>query len=357
MKKTRVLGLLGLLAGVAVAAPGDTGPSGLDNWRKTVSTNGLPETLAAVATLPEDWPAVRSVRHAGKKGRNTDSQQTEFRDLAKTFWAGLERYEKALQKLPPESFCRGAEALLKARERFLKHPSYANYFIVDSINRAVYINLAERLAKAEELPVCYDPLVERLAEFRFDLPQIIPVINDEYGANLITVAAFENMHISERFQTVGEMIGQENFLFIPENMHNMFGLRILEKRSFPVLLHRLVLSDHFIGASLPALLSYRRKAPHFTPDDTYQQINAVFGRDAPAMPPTLCDGRPRPASEAITLLDELRSERWRNRLSFSDPPTFTPEKIEILEKKEAEREAMRRQEEQQQQKATNAATP
>ena len=36
MRKTRIYGLLGLMASVTVAAPGDTGPSGLDNWRKGV---------------------------------------------------------------------------------------------------------------------------------------------------------------------------------------------------------------------------------------------------------------------------------------------------------------------------------
>ena len=43
MKKTRVYGVLGLLASVAVAVPNDMGQSSLDNWRKTVSTNDFLE--------------------------------------------------------------------------------------------------------------------------------------------------------------------------------------------------------------------------------------------------------------------------------------------------------------------------
>ena len=356
MKKISVCGLLMLFAGMAVAASGDVGQGGLDNWRKAISTNDFLETLAAVATLPDDWPAVRSVRHAGEKSRNADPQQAELRSLAKTFWLGLERYEKTLRDLPPEPFCREAEALLKVRGRFLKHPSYINFFLADAISRVVYVNLAERLAKAGDVPACYDPLVGRLAESRFDLPQIIPVINDEFGTNLISMSDIKRKPLVEQLQTIGKTIGQENFFFYIEDIHNTFGARILGKRSFSALLNRLVMSDGIIGAGLPALLSYRRRSPRSTPDDTYQQIKAVLG-EAPAMPPTLLNGNPLPSIEANTLLNVIRSGKWRKELCFSCSHTLSPRRIEELEQQEAEREMPEQQEEQRRQKAANATTP
>jgi hypothetical protein len=90
------------------------------------------------------------------------------------------------------------------------------------------------------------------------------------------------------------MVGQEQTFFVfPQDFHNAYGVRILEKRSSSAWLARLAMSDHAVGAFLPALLSYRRKTINFTPtDDLGNQIRAVLG-DEVRLPPTLLYGDSR----------------------------------------------------------------
>jgi len=242
--------------------------------------------------------------------------------------------------MPPEAFCEGADALLEARKQFLKHPSYVNCFLVDTINRVIYINLGERLAKAGDVPVCYDRITEHLAESRYDWSLLFELANGEYGANQISRTEIEKLSPQGKAEAIGKMIGQEFFFFLPQDAHNLYNLRILEKRSSSAWLARLISSDHAIGA-LSALLSYRRKTTHFTPMDTVEQIRAVLGDDTPLVSTWLFDDSPRAADVIDNFLREIQSEKWRMMLGFSDPPFFTKEFIERAEEEEAEREAQR----------------
>ena len=342
MKRMQTLGLVGLLTSVALTAVGDAERTTLNNWKRVVSTNDFKKALADIRTFQEEWPVVHSIKHTANKDETKGLLQTGYRDVARTFLQGLEHYEKSLREMSPEEFCEGAETLLEIRKRFMKSPSYVNYFLADSINRVVYINLGERLAKAGDVPTCYDKIVERLAEFKYDLSQLVALVNEEYGDNRVSMAMIKDAPLAHPLQVIGKTIGQENFYFVVEDAYNLYNLRILEKRSLTALLARLVSSDHFIGASLPALLAYRRKVAQFTPTDSLEKIGIVLGENA-WLPPTLWHGQPHAIREATDFLDlvAIRSEEWRQLLYFSNPPEFTKERIERWEKEEAEREAQR----------------
>jgi hypothetical protein len=341
MKKAKVFGLVGLLTSVTLVAVGNAEQTALSSWRNAVSTNDFKVMLATVRTIQDDWPAVHSVKHAVNKDGEKALLQKDYRNVAKTFWQGLENYEKIFRDMPPESFCEGAEVLLEIRKRFMQNSSYVNYFLADSINRVIYINLGERLAKAGDLPVCYDRIVERLAEFRYDWSQLFVLTKEEYDGKSMTMADIKDLSYEYKIETIEKMIGQENFFFAPQDIHNLYRLRILEKRSLSALLNRLTSSDHFIRASLPALLSYRRKTAQFTPTDSFSQIRAVLGNET-LLPPTLLYGQsPLAATVVNDFLRGVCSEHWRHTLYFSDLPIFTKEFIERQEEKEAEREAQR----------------
>jgi len=341
MKKMQVFRLVGVLASTAFAVAADTERDVLDNWRNAVSTNDFKKTLVSVRTVQEDWPAVHSVKHPSGRDAEKSLVQKGYRDVARDFLKGLEHYEKELRDMSPEEFCKGANTLLDVRSRFLKHPSYVNYFLADCINRVIYVNLVERLAKVGDVPACYDKIVERLAEIRYGYSQLYELANREYDAKPISRAEVEEMPLHDKVKAIEKMIGQENFVFGTQDMHNSYGLRILEKRSLTALLNRLVVSDHIIGASLPALLVYRRKAANFTPTDSREQIRAVLGEDT-LLPPTLTSPEPSSAASMISnLLRGIPSGNLRIILAFSDPPHFTKEYIEYKEKEEAEREAKR----------------
>ena len=341
MNKMQTFGLVGLLVSTPFIAVNGAERDTLDNWRKAVSTNDFKKTLTNIRTLQEEWPAIHSVKHAINKDGEKALLQKDYRDIARTFLQGLENYEKELRETSPEAFCEGAEALLKVREQFLTHPSYVNYFLVDNINRVIFVNLGERLAKIGDVPVCYDRIVERLAEFRCDWSLFYELANEEYGINQISRAEIEKLSLEEKVDAIGKMVGQEQtFFIIPQDMHNLFGFRILEKRSSAAWLARLAVSDHAIGGFLPALLSYRRKAVHFTPTDPDTKILSVLG-EVTRMPPTLMDGNPYVANMTKAALRRICSEKWRQQLGFSDLTSFTKEFIERQEEQEAEREAQR----------------
>lgn len=337
MKKMWTFVLLGLLAWTTHAVAG-AGKGSLDNWRQAVSTNEFKKTLAAARTISEEWPSVHSVKYAGERDAESGLSQIGYRDLARTFLLGLKSYEKLLREMPPKAFCEGADELLDVRGRFLKNPGYVNYFLADSINRVIYVNLGERLARPADVPACYDKIVARLAEFRCDFPQIVSLINEEYGSNVLSMAEIKDLPLTDQLQTVGRVIGQVNFFFITQDAHNLYGLRMLEQRSLSALVSRLVSSDYFIGASLPALLSYRRETTRFSPIDSSLQVGSVLGNET-RLPPTLLDGQPRAASVVSCFLREVRSEQWGQRLCFFDPPALTEEIIYTLERQEVEREA------------------
>ena len=340
MRRTKVVGFVGVLASTAIIVVG-VEKNGLDDWRNAVSTNDFRKTLTSIKSLQEDWPAVHSIKHKVNKDSEKALIQTGYRNIAKIFLRGLEYYEKTLREMPPEVFCEGANTLLDVRSRFMKHPSYVNYFLVDSINCIIYVNLGERLIKAEGVPTCYDKIVERLAEFRCGWSLFYELANGEYDAKQMSRAEIDALSIEDKVNAIGNMVGQKQTFFIfPQDMHNLFGLRILEKRSLTALMTRLAMTDHIIGAYLPSVLSYRRKAPHFTLTDSWGQIRSVFG-DEPHLPATLWDAQPRAASATRDFLEYVRSENWRQRLGFSDPPNFTKEFIEGQEREEAEREAKR----------------
>ena len=337
MRRTKVVGFVGVLASVAIIVVGAE-KDGLGNWRRAVSTNDFKKTLANVKSLQEDWPAVHSVKHKVNKDGEKALVQTGYRDVSRTFLKGLEDYEKVFREMPPEAFCEGADALLDVRSRFLKHPSYINYFLIDSINRVICINLGERLVKAGNLPVCYDRIVERLAEFSCDWTQLYELASRECETNPISRAEIEKLSTETKIEAIEEMAGQKNFVFMVQDAHNLYGLRILDKRSLTALLARLVSSDYYMRASLPGLLSYRRKAINFAPTDSGDQIRAALGNES-RLPETLWDPHSYTTRAVSYFLREVQSEQWRMVMGFSDP--FSKEFVERQEKEEAEREAKR----------------
>jgi len=336
----KTIGLVGLLSSamLVIGAEKDV----LNNWEKVVSTNDFAKTLVSVRALQDEWPAIHSVKHAINKDAKNALAQTGYRDVARTFLLGLERYEKVLREMPPEAFCVGAGALLDARERFLKNPGYINYFISDAINRVIYVNLGERLAKVGDVPTCYDKVVERLAEFRCDWSLLFEITNQELGTKQMAMAEIQAMPLKDKAEAIGKMVGQEEtFLVFPQDIHNLYGLRLLEKCSLPPLLTRLSSADHVIGGLLPALLSYRRKAERFSPTDSFQQIQSILGEDTRMSPTMYNGGQPLAASLASEALRFIDTERWRMALYFSDLLGITKEIIERFEKEEAERDAER----------------
>ncbi|HOG51265.1 MAG TPA: hypothetical protein PKY10_11815, partial [Lentisphaeria bacterium] len=136
-----------MLALSAYAGEFDQQPA--EYWSEVLAANDFKGVLSVFQIGPKvEWPPVHSAKYADEKDKTLVTQGVEFRKFGELLAHDLEDYERQLQGIPSEQFCERCESLLAMRQQFLCHPSYFNLILADSVNRVLYVNLAERLAFA-----------------------------------------------------------------------------------------------------------------------------------------------------------------------------------------------------------------
>ena len=291
-------------------------------WSEVLATKDFKEVLSVFQVGPKvEWPPVHSVKYADEKDKNLVTQGVEFRKLGELLAQSLEDYERQLQDIPSEQFCERCESLLAMRQQFLRHPSYFNLILVDSINRVLYVNLAERLALADEIAPCLLPLLGRLGSFRPDLQQLLSMTNAEFNKSVLDESAYRSASSIEQLKMLWSALEPDTPLMMPKNTLNLPTFQLMKKRDIPALLSRLVMSDLYIHTLLPALVQYRQKAEAYSPTATCQQIKAVVGREAraPESLGVVPFGVSRAASAVNYLLQDIQSGKNRKQLLFSLP--------------------------------------
>jgi hypothetical protein len=322
-----LLAILLLLSGVP-AVLADTAQSRLEYWQKALPTNDFSAVLSLFKATPaKEWRAVHSVKYASQLKETTAEQQEEYRKLGTALLRQLEQYELNLKDLPPEQFCEQAEALFPMRKHLLKNPSYINLILADTINRVIYVNLAERLARLGEVPSCYQPLLGQLDEYRTDLLQLLPIINAELNTNLVDEVAYQTATNEDRLRMFEKPFENEYLLILPKNGHHAFNYRLVLKQNLQVLLSRLVLSDYSIHTCLPSLARYRKEAKDYTIPYDFPKLEAVLGIETKA-PASIGGTRlgVYAATSTAGFLKIIQSGKMRFMLYFTDYKN-----IELLE--------------------------
>jgi len=309
-----------VLALSAYAGEFDQQPA--EYWSEVLATKDFKGVLSVFQVGPKvEWPPVHSVKYADEKDKNLVTQGAEFRKLGELLAHGLEDYERQLQDIPSEQFCERCESLLAMRQQFLRHPSYFNLILVDSINRVLYVNLAERLALADEIAPCLLPLLGRLGSFRPDLQQLLSMTNAEFNKSMLGESAYRSASSIEQLKMLWSTLEPDTPFMMPADTLGLPTFQLMKKRDIPALLSRLVMSDLYIHTLLPALVQYRQKAEAYSPTATYQQIKAVVGREAraPESLGVVPFGVSRAASAVNYLLQDIQSGKNRKQLLFSLP--------------------------------------
>lgn len=292
-----------------------------DYWSNLLADNDFAALLAVFRSGPkEEWPAVHSPDFASSAKELRPSQQADFRKLGEKLARGLEHYERSLKEQPTAQFCDNSKSLLSMRQHLAHNPSYFNLILVDAINRVVYVNLSERLTRAEDPSPCLLTLVEQLGSFRPNLVQVLSMVNAELNKPIMDAVAYRSASDVEQLKMLWSTLEPGTPLMMPRDPLNLVTYQLMTKQDIPVLLNRLVVSDLYIHSLLPALIQYRKAVESYSPAATYQEIKAVLGREtqAPESLGVVPFGVTRAASAVSTLLQDVQSGKTRKQLFFSD---------------------------------------
>lgn len=290
-------------------------------WSEVLAANNFDDVLSVFQAGPKvEWPPVHSAKYADEGNKTLMAQEAEFRKLGELLAHGLENYEQQLQDIPSEQFCERSRSLLAMRQHLLRHPSYFNLILVDSINRVLYVNLAERLALNDDVAPCFLSLVERLGSFRPNLQQVLSMADTELNKALVDESAYRSASSVQQLKMLWSALVPGAPLMMPRNLFNLPTFQLIKKQDIPVLLNRLVTSDLYIHTLLPALIEYRQQSEAYSPTSTYQQIKAVLGREtqAPESLGVVPFGVSRAASAVSYLLQDIQSGKTRKLLLFSE---------------------------------------
>lgn len=290
-------------------------------WTQIVEAGDFKKSLDAFCAGPKhDWPAVFSATYSSTLEESARAEQGDLRKLSETLLRGLEAHETAMHTNDLTTFVRQSDALLAMRAQLQRNPSYANLVLVDSINRVLFVNLAERMTAAIPLAPDLIHLAECLAASRPDLEQLRIIAEKETGRTLVDKEKFTGSDAA-RFRLLWAAVEPDTNPMFPRNAAAIGSHALLQGQEIPVLLNRLALSDYYIQSSLPALIAYRKKAQSYSLADDYQRIKSVMGQDAKVSPSLGVEiaGPKRAASAVNELLQDVRSGRVRSRLLFSSP--------------------------------------
>lgn len=290
-------------------------------WDELVQPGDFKKALDAFCGGPKhDWPAVFSMKYSSSLEEPVVAEQVKLRELSETLLRGLETYEAVMRTNALPNFVSQSDALLAMRRQLERNPSYANLVLIDSINRVLFVNLAERMTARDTLSPDLVRLAKHLADFHPDLEQLRTVAEKETRRTLVAQEKFTGTD-RDRFRGLWDALEPNTNPMFPRNADAIGSHALLKGQEIPVLLNRLSLSDYYIRSSLPALIAYRQKAPAYSPTDDYQRIKNVMGQEAKVSPSLGVEiaGPKRAASAVNELLQDVRSGRVRSRLLFSSP--------------------------------------
>lgn len=293
----------------------------LDYWSEVIQDNDFDTILAVFLSGPkEEWPAIHSVNNETVKNQSNEMNQAELRKLCELLAHGLEKYEQNLKDWPLMPFCQGCDALLIMRQHISNHASYMNLILTDSIDRVLYVNLAERLAREEPISPLLITLMKRVGQkSKPDLMKVRAMIGHESKGFVIDDVVFQAASEYKRLEILWSALSPDRpVLYVPNPM-NCPAYTLFKTQDFLALLNRLAFSDFYIRTLIPALLDYREKAERFTALAKHQDIETVLGREtkAPESLGSFPFGISWSSSAVDTLLRDIRSGKTRRTLAFS----------------------------------------
>ena len=296
-------------------------------WSETINNSDFNKTLAVIREGPKEvWPAVFSAKYSASLPASNRVQQAVLMKLADRVAHDIELYEKDLQEQDAGAFTKSVHDLLSLRRVLGQSPSYVNLILVDTIDRVIFVNLAERLASSESTSPELIALVESLQENRPDMRQFKLLAEMETRRKLTDDVKYEAASDVERLELLWTALEPDTTPAFPRNILQAGTYQLFKNQDIPLLLNRVMMSDYYIHSALPDLAAYRQNTKTFSPRDTYQQIKAVLGEDTKT-PESLGSqywGERRAAGVVSELLEKVQSGKVRSQLYFSLPAIQAP---------------------------------
>ncbi len=290
-------------------------------WTQIVEPGDFKKSLDAFCGGPKhDWPAIFSETYSSSLEEPVAREQARFRKLSDTLVCGLETYEAMMRTNALPAFVRQSGDLLTMRHQLERSLSYVNLVLIDSINRVLFVNLAERMIAPDTLSPDLVRLAEQLGHFHPDLEQIRVIAEKETRRSLVAREKFTGTD-KERLRLLWYALEPDTTPMFPKNVLLMGTYTLLKTQDVPVLLNRLTMSDYYIRSALPALVAYRQKAEAYSSTNDHQQIKSIMGQDTKVSQSVGAEisGTKYAASVVNDLLHDAKVGRTRKLLLFSLP--------------------------------------
>lgn len=291
-------------------------------WSDVLAATNFADVVMIFQAGPMyEWPPIHSVEYYCEENRSAMAQSAAFRPLAELIAHRLEEFERTLPHIPPEDFYEFAEPLLSMRKEFMRHPSYINLILVDSINRILWVNLAEKLALSDEISPDLVDFSKSLGSFRPSLISLGVITENELNIPIVHTSEYLTASDDERLKMLWSCLdsAEDSFIMLPKEPFDLPTYQLMRKQNMAALVLRLVISDLYINSLLPTLIHYRNKDENYSPNVQYQHIKSILGRDAPT--PHSLGVEPFGASSAASSLSyflrDILSGDMRAQLLFS----------------------------------------
>jgi hypothetical protein len=297
-------------------------------WGDLIGRKDLAPLFAELGVGPKQpWPPIVSEKYAGQLTKNEAIGQEHFRQLALRLAEHIERYESRLESVSTDmnekQFLDTARAMLLLRDQISERPSYVNFVLVDTINRVVFVNAARRIVRRKETSAKMRKLVEHLQSFKADMKSFLSVCETELGKQLLQPEEIDVYEEDGLYRKLWAALEPETFVpsinagFFPKDIAKQGTYDMLQSQYLVVLMARLAVTDFYINFALPLTLLYKDKAATFSPEDDYQSIKQILGKEVkgPASLGAKVFNR-KPAGAVAELLRQVRSKRIDQQLLF-----------------------------------------
>jgi hypothetical protein len=274
-------------------------------WLDVMENHGADSTFRASVergrTTP--WPRIPSV-----KLKNTVDDYVTLQRLAKSTLVRLE--DMSSRRLGGDGELRAnAESLITLRNKIRTASSYVNFILSDSVDRVVFVEIAEELGGRR----CGDvddlrSTVAALGAEDLAMSDLAAMVAEEVGQPAAPQGAPKDV-----FERLWQMTTRGSPADMPAGLDKVPAFKLIEAHLPHLVLWRMAISDYFTRGAVPRALAYVAACTGM-PEESPEIIGSVLKEPGAENPLWEAMGFwPEPAG---ILLHEVRTGHIRGQLMF-----------------------------------------
>ena len=294
-------------------------------WSNVLSESDFNKVIVSFIETEVGWPIIVSPEYNSVLSDEEIIHHEKFRDLAKQFTYRLEKYTEHLQTLPLKEFVNSSALMIATRNQIVRYPSYINVVLSDTITRVLFVNIANRIVKGDQMLPAFANLVEKLIASDINIKIITKVVEMELGKSQVKEDVRISSSEEELYRILWKAIEGETPILFPEKIYLAGTYDLLESRHIGLLLWRYINTDYQVRTVLPLAIEYRSKVDVFSPNDDYKKIKGILGREIRYESLGSRIIGVKLAGEGVSdLLYRVRTDKMKNHLLFGKMKELRP---------------------------------